>query len=126
MLASSLIGVDLQIPSETVVPTSMALSSRFYLSIPGLVHSSFGVSGYPEFNAESGKHPPCGVSRELLVRFLRDDGRSGTQRHTIQNQPNWKYLKGGESNICDKGFKLQVMARLVGMICSLSQKTLTN
>ena len=98
MLASSLIGVDLQIPSETVVPTSMALSSRFYLSIPGLVRSSFGVSEYPEFNVESGKYPPCGVSRHFLVRFLRDDGRRGIQCRTIQNRPNWKYLKGGECN----------------------------
>ena len=125
MSASSLIGVYLQIPSETMVLTSTALSDRSNLSVPGR-SQFFGVSGCPEFNVDGGKHPPCGVSRDLLIRFLRDDGRSGTQRHTIQNQPNWKYLKGGESNIGDKGFKLQVMARLVGMICSLSQKALTN
>ena len=64
--------------------------------------------------------------------------------------PSWKYLKGGESDSDethlkraskfeiearsvkgtkpggDKFFELQVMARLVGVVCSFSQKTLTN
>ena len=133
-------------PSENIALTSVTRSSRsklpaYPISFPILLvfpdawSSAWkvvsihrveypGTFSYGFYAMAAGETPKVAPSRKYLKGGESDSDETHPKRGS-EFEIEARSVKGTKPG-GDKFFELQVMARLVGVVCSFSQKTLTN